>query len=355
MNLPYIRNNHLESAEEMIAIKELYNSISYGESFIIPTRNQYLVAAKMSRAQHLKTFYQSTSPSNPSFLFKNINQLYSHTCSRPQYTSLLLETFQDQIACVLPSCRLPGVDGNIIATLSDHPVTQKILEYSTLPLAVHLLSQNQHPVITNIQTASAIFKEELPIFDGGRCSIGISPTILDCSNSGEIVIKRLGTISLRDIKTLLPDVIVREEIINIYSSKPFLHFVSSFAEIPSDQDVTLIGTHEKLLECIPNLRKNGYFHQEKVDNMNIFNIGSQTDFVHIAKNIHEHLHQAYTNSTGSIFVLPFSTKTHWARLIAQELAQFRYLMPFYRDIETTSDLINNSSNFYFTRLTGNLT
>lgn len=189
--------------------------LKQGEVVAIPTETVYGLAAnaldplavtKIFAAKERPTFNplivhlsKSDDPANYVKEFTRSAQLLADKFW-PGPLSILLTKKQ-----VIPEIVTSGMD-SVVLRKPAHPITQELLELLPFPLAAPSANKFKQISPTTAEHVRKSLKDEVAyIIDGGKATIGVESTIVDC-RSERVVILRHGGVSKEEIEAVVGEV-----------------------------------------------------------------------------------------------------------------------------------------------------
>jgi L-threonylcarbamoyladenylate synthase len=199
-------------------IHQAVTILSAGGLVAIPTETVYGLAANALNAHAaLKIFEAKKRPSFDPLIvhISSLKEIYRYASVVPPAAVLLAEKFwPGPLTLVLPKQDLiPDVISSGLSTVGlrvpNHPLTLELLSKLPFPLAAP--SANPFGYIS--PTTAKHVEDQLGdavdyILDGGPCRVGVESTIVGFEEDVPVVF-RLGGLTVEDIRTLVPEVMLK--------------------------------------------------------------------------------------------------------------------------------------------------
>lgn len=175
-----------------------------GEVVAIPTETVYGLAADAKNDSALrKIFATKQRPADHPLIVHigNINQAYSWVTDFPETAVKLAKAFwPGPLTLVLPaqdhvSRVLRGNEPTVALRVPNHPTTLALLELSGLSVAAPSANLFTQLSPTTAEHVEAGLGMQVPVLDGGACSVGIESTIVGVTADGNWQLLRPGMIS----------------------------------------------------------------------------------------------------------------------------------------------------------------
>jgi L-threonylcarbamoyladenylate synthase len=136
------------------------------------------------------------------------------TVSRPvQFDNLFRAFMPGPLTLVMPkSAAVPDVvtagRETVAVRFPAHPVAQRLIASSGLPIAAPSANRFQHVSPTTAEHATAELDERIEaILDGGPCQIGVESTVLDLTAETPLILRQ-GAVTLEHLQGVLGEVVV---------------------------------------------------------------------------------------------------------------------------------------------------
>jgi len=176
----------------------------------LPTETVYGLAADASSIIALKKVFDlKQRPADNPLIVHVAGISQAHTLAETGTNDFLLlanEFWPGPLTLVLP--KKPGVLDIITAGLEtvairmpDHPKTLAVIEKSG-PVAAPSANRSGKPSPTRPEHVLDDFGDDLPVVDGGTCSVGLESTVLDLSGSTPAIL-RPGKITADEIEEII--------------------------------------------------------------------------------------------------------------------------------------------------------
>lgn len=194
----------------IISVEQAAKKIKQGAVVAIPTETVYGLAADCFNADAVRsTFRVKRRPAD--------NPLIVHICNLDQLENIALEVSEGArvlarhfwpgpLTIVLP--KLSSVPDIVTAGLPtvavrmpDHPLAQSLIKI-TGPLTAPSANRSGRPSPTKAKHIEDEFSGDIPVLDGGDCTIGLESTVLDLTRKPYTVL-RPGYISASEIEDVL--------------------------------------------------------------------------------------------------------------------------------------------------------
>ena len=201
----------------IVDVQKAAELLQTGDVVAIPTETVYgLAADALDVVAVQKIFDLKKRPAgNPLIVhIANIHQAKTLAKTDSDHFMKLAEAFwPGPLSLVLP--KKPRVLDIITAGLNtvalripDHPKTLSIIEKAG-PIAAPSANRSGRPSPTRPEHVTDDFNDDLPVVDGGTCSIGIESTVLDLSGEFPTIL-RPGKITSGEIENVIGKEVLRE-------------------------------------------------------------------------------------------------------------------------------------------------
>lgn len=190
------------------------------EVVAIPTETVYGLAANaLEKSAVLKIFEVKKRPLfNPLIVhIKNIEAIYDYAKEIPDLALKLFEKFSPgPLTVILPKKSLiPDVTtatkNNVALRIPNHPITLELLKLLDFPLAAPSANPFGYISPTSAQHVLNQLDTKIPyILNGGPCESGLESTVVSFID-GKAVLNRLGAISFEELKTVIPNISLKNK------------------------------------------------------------------------------------------------------------------------------------------------
>lgn len=178
----------------------------------IPTETVYGLAASIFNETAIQSIYKiKNRPSNNPLIvhIKSADELDKYTQNIPLKARLLVENFWPgpltlvlQKSELIPEYITSGKD-TVAIRVPNHPVTLKLLERISFPLAAPSANPSNAVSATSAQHVLDYFGSKIPyILDGGECTNGLESTIIGFEEDIPVVY-RLGSLTIEKIEAVI--------------------------------------------------------------------------------------------------------------------------------------------------------
>lgn len=301
--------------------------LSNGELVAIPTETVYGLAANaFDKNAVAKIFETKNRPAfNPLIVhIKNIDYLPKIAKNVNEQLLYLFQKFSPGPLTILTEKKniIPDIvtagSNKVAIRIPRHPLTLQLLNKLNFPLAAPSANPFQYISPTSAQQVEEQLGDKIPyILDGGKCEIGLESTIIGVENN-EIVIYRLGGISLEDIQNTIGKIKIKSNIKNEKKVKT----PGQLSKHYSPKKPLFIGITEQLL------RNNSHkkialitFGKNKISETNklkVYNLSEKADMKEAAANLFETLYEI-DNSDAEIIIAELLPDTGLGRAINDRL------------------------------------
>ncbi len=327
------------------ALQNCLHLLSQNQVIVLPLNGIYYLASLPSAAnfQNLTKITQNATPVE--YLFASFTELQNHTDQIPAWSSFLLkEILPNHLTCILPARNDLENDlgsnkqtvfqkKNIYCNQTSHPYIQNLLDNLDTPLIVVKAVLAGYPPATNLAMLKDYFDESLNSFFPTKYIItGISPTVIDLTDSDKLVIKEPGILDRNDFKSIVPQQIKIEEKFEHSTSFNIYHNHSSnLATLVDDynskeqNNSVIIGTKEKLRQVFDFSVIDSFFdyHNKIHKGQVLLNLGSQTNLENVAKHLSQKIHEASYFRMSKVVVLDQNWgNSKWGKIIKFSLSKY---------------------------------
>lgn len=191
-----------------ISLEEAASKLKRGEVVAIPTETVYGLAADAKNDAALQQIFATKQrPADHPLIvhIADISQVNDWAAAFPETAVKLAQAFwPGALTLVLPAKNhvskiVRGGEPTIALRVPNHPVALALLQQSGLCVAApsaNLFTQLSPTTAAHVETSLG---ENMPVLDGGACSVGIESTIVSVAADGAWQLLRPGMISEADI------------------------------------------------------------------------------------------------------------------------------------------------------------
>ncbi len=207
--------------------EELFAAVKNGELAVIPTETVYGLAANgLDENAVANIFAAKGRPSdNPLILhISDIAMWETLVTNIPNNARRLAEKFwPGPLTIILPKSEIvplksSGGLSTVAVRMPMHPIAQKIIKATSLPLAAPSANISGKPSPTKLEHCiSDMMGKVSYIVDGGDCALGVESTVIDMSGETAVIL-RPGSISPEQIAEVIGEVIVDEAVLSPLSN-----------------------------------------------------------------------------------------------------------------------------------------
>ena len=179
-------------------------------------------------------------------------------------------------------CRIPN-----------HPIAQKLLNGIPFPIAAPSANISTKLSSTKINHLSKKLKDNIFFLDGGKSFYGLESTVINASNNNPKIL-RLGSITLEEIKKIIPSIILENQN-NFSSLSPGQQIKHYSPSLPIRINVNSVLTGEALLNFGNNNLKSEIIE---------LNLSPKENLEEAGKNFYDYLHILDNSQCNGIAVAP---------------------------------------------------
>lgn len=208
-------------------IKYCAELLKSGEVVGMPTETVYGLAANAFDEEAVRKIFKAKMrpADNPLIVhIADISMMKDLVRDIPELAKYVCEKFwPGPITIILPkSDKIPLVTSGGLDTVGirfpSNEVARELIKACGLPLAAPSANLSGSPSPTTAEHVFDDMHERIPaILDGGSCLVGVESTVISIEND-IIRLLRPGKISVDDLKTVTPDVIVDKGVLEVISS-----------------------------------------------------------------------------------------------------------------------------------------
>ncbi|WP_340103776.1 L-threonylcarbamoyladenylate synthase [Rhodohalobacter sp. 8-1] len=201
----------------IVSAQKAAELIREGQVVAIPTETVYGLAADATNIQAVRHIFElkGRPPDNPLIVHvAEINQVASFTDDRPDILFKLIDRFWPGPLTFVLSKKASVLDiitaglDTVALRMPDHPKALSVIK-KTGPVAAPSANRSGRPSPTRPEHITLDFGDDLPVIDGGPCSIGLESTVLDLSGYIPTIL-RPGKITADQIEDMLDIKVLRE-------------------------------------------------------------------------------------------------------------------------------------------------
>jgi L-threonylcarbamoyladenylate synthase len=269
------------------------NFLVNGELVAIPTETVYGLAANALNADAVvKIFEVKNRPFfNPLIIhFANWKQVEKYVSHIPEKAKILAKkftpgplTFLLDKQDIIPDIVTAG-NSTVAIRIPAHPLTLTLLETLDFPLAAPSANPFGYISPTSAQHVFDSLSERIPyILDGGKSVVGVESTIIGFDKNENVILHRLGGISIESIEEALGEKILIEKIASKAPVTPGQlksHYAPNTPLYTGDIDELLKRWIGKTVAIISFTK-----HYEVTDTVNQFILSPKGDLAEAAKNL----------------------------------------------------------------------
>jgi L-threonylcarbamoyladenylate synthase len=191
-------------------IQEAVNLLESGRLVAIPTETVYGLAANALNEDAVVEIYnvKNRPQFNPLILHvASINDIGRYVNTMPKVAeNLILKFMPGPLTLLLPKDRIvPDLvtagSKRVAIRVPKHPLTSVLLQQLDFPLAAPSANTSGYVSPTTAQHVHENLHGKIPyILDGGDCGVGVESTIVGFNDRNELVLYRLGGLSVEEIE-----------------------------------------------------------------------------------------------------------------------------------------------------------
>lgn len=303
---------------------------------ILFAKSIFLVYVRKSDNPPLPKFTSIVMTNQPVHIFASHTHLRKHVGFLPSWLSQLISTLGNSpIQYILPKYENSVLVGSIIGYI---PASKKLKE-SLQEIKEPLMAFYNHLVVHQEGSPTIVSKiddKDIIIHEIDEVVDKILPTLIDCTESNKITIKRPGPISKQDLQRITGNKI---KIVQNYLDKSTANHMEIFRikVKPNIKSKTIIiGTKEKLKEIF-EINKVGHFNLIESDNFILINLGSITNPENILTQLSKNINRAKEFGLPNIYWLENKwPSNNWGEILRFVFTNITKNLP-QTDIDSSSD------------------
>ncbi len=191
-------------------IQEAVNLLENGNLVAIPTETVYGLAANALNEDAVLEIYKvkNRPQFNPLILHvASMNEIGKYVDTIPKIAeNLILKFMPGPLTLLLPKARIvPDLvtagSKRVAIRVPKHPLTSVLLQQLDFPLAAPSANTSGYVSPTTAKHVQQNLNGKIPyILDGGDCGVGVESTIVGFNERNELVLYRLGGLSIEEIE-----------------------------------------------------------------------------------------------------------------------------------------------------------
>ncbi len=207
--------------------QEAANLLKAGQLVAIPTETVYGLAAQIYDDNAVKNIFKvkGRPQDNPIIVhISSLSMLQELVCDIPNVACDIIDKFwpgpltiifkKNKCISDIITC---GMD-TVAIRFPVHPVAQKIISYTGIPLAAPSANLSGKPSPTSASHCLHDLNGKIPlIVDGGTCDVGVESTVISVVSEKPTIL-RPGIISLEEIKEIVPEAVVSDSVLRAVRS-----------------------------------------------------------------------------------------------------------------------------------------
>lgn len=193
-------------------VKKIATILRKGNIVALPTETVYGLAADATNEQAVRKIFQAKGRPSDNPLIVHVAtkaQLFELVSDLQPYVEKLIDTFSPgPITYILPDAGIvaPTVTAGLSTVgirIPNHPVALAILKEVNRPLAAPSANRSGRPSPTEAKHVEEDLAGKISaLVDGGRTSVGIESTVLDCTGPVPIIL-RPGAVTAQEIRKVV--------------------------------------------------------------------------------------------------------------------------------------------------------
>ena len=286
-----------------INIKKALKILKNGDLVIFPTETVYGLGGNATDENAIKKIYKiKNRPSNNPLIchFKNINSIEKDFVINDTSYELAKKFWPGPLTLVLEkkdssdiSSKLSNQKKFVGCRIPNHPIAQKLLNGIPFPIAAPSANISTKLSSTKINHLSKKLKDNIFFLDGGKSFYGLESTVINASNNNPKIL-RLGSITLEEIKKIIPSIILENQN-NFSSLSPGQQIKHYSPNLPIRINVNSVLKGESLLNFGNNNLKSEIIE---------LNLSPKENLEEAGKNFYDYLHILDNSQCNGIAVAP---------------------------------------------------
>ena len=295
---PILNKNDVE-----ININKAQKILKNGDLVIFPTETVYGLGGNATDENAIKKIYKiKNRPSNNPLIchFKNINSIEKDFVINDTSYELAKKFWPGPLTLVLEkkdssdiSSKLSNQKKFVGCRIPNHPIAQKLLSGIPFPIAAPSANISTKLSSTKINHLSKKLKDNIFFLDGGKSFYGLESTVINASNNNPKIL-RLGSITLEEIKKIIPSIILENQN-NFSSLSPGQQIKHYSPNLPIRINVNSVLKGEALLNFGNNNLKSEIIE---------LNLSPKENLEEAGKNFYDYLHILDNSQCNGIAVAP---------------------------------------------------
>ena len=295
---PILNKNNIK-----IHINKAKKILENGNLIIFPTETVYGLGGDATNKNAINKIYKiKNRPYNNPLIchFKDIQNIeenfffndVSYKLAKkfwPGPLTLILEKKESSNIC----SELSNQNKFVGCRIPNNSIALELLNNISFPIAAPSANISTKLSATKINHLSKKLKDNIFLLDGGKCLYGLESTVIKANNNISKIL-RLGSISLEDIKKLIPNIIL-ENYNNFTKLSPGQQIKHYSPNLPLRINVKSVLKDEVLLNFGRNNLKSKIFN---------LNLSATENLDEAAKNFYDYLHVLDNSKCRGIAVAP---------------------------------------------------
>jgi len=207
----------LNKYDVKINIKNAQKILKNGDLVIFPTETVYGLGGNATDENAIKNIYKiKNRPLNNPLIchFKNIENIEKNFFLNDIALKLAKKFWPGPLTLVLEkkdssaiSSKLSNQQKFVGCRIPNHPIALKLLNGISFPIAAPSANISTKLSSTKINHLPKELKDNIFFLDGGKSFYGLESTVINVSNRNPKIL-RLGSITLEDIKKIIPNIVL---------------------------------------------------------------------------------------------------------------------------------------------------
>ena len=286
-----------------INIKKAQKILKNGDLVIFPTETVYGLGGNATDGNAVKKIYKiKNRPINNPLIchFKNIENIeknfflndIAHKLAKKFWPGPLTLVLEKKDSSTI-STKLSNQQKFVGCRIPNHSIALKLLSGISFPIAAPSAIISTKLSSTKINHLSKKLKDNIFVLDGGKSFHGLESTVIDASNNNPKLL-RLGSITLEDIKKIIPNIIL-ENYKNFSNLSPGQQLIHYSPNLPIRINVNSVLKGEGLLNFGTNNLKSEIIE---------LNLSPTENLEEAGNNFYDYLHKLDNSQCNGIAVAP---------------------------------------------------
>jgi len=286
-----------------INIKKAQKILKNGDLVIFPTETVYGLGGNATDGNAVKKIYKiKNRPINNPLIchFKNIENIeknfflndIAHKLAKKFWPGPLTLVLEKKDSSTI-STKLSNQQKFVGCRIPNHSIALKLLSGISFPIAAPSANISTKLSSTKINHLSKKLKDNIFVLDGGKSFYGLESTVIDASNNNPKLL-RLGSITLEDIKKIIPNIIL-ENYKNFSNLSPGQQLIHYSPNLPIRINVNSVLKGEGLLNFGTNNLKSEIIE---------LNLSPTENLEEAGNNFYDYLHKLDNSQCNGIAVAP---------------------------------------------------